>query len=350
MRVDERPVIASVPGPVTGTEYHRVLYGNLPGWRVTDLEVGSIPARGVDVHHWHWPETIPGFTSRARRLAGSAWMRACRVAAPRSRWVWTVHNLDPHTAVSGWDRWVAHSWLPHVAAAVFLSARSATAAIDRWPRIADLPRLVTRHQAYDDLGIAEVSRTSARRALGLPEHRHLVGIAGRLRADKGVASLIDTWPRDGRGTSTLVVAGRLDSDTRRAITRLRPSTSVIVRETELSDIDLRRMLRALDATVLPYTAGTNSGLALLSLSVGTPVVGLRGLWSEALADDLDVATLAVLDDLDDLVNFVASEQPLHMRARLPVSFAPAHVGSEHARFLRSIVAGPERSPLPTQRR
>lgn len=120
-----------------------------------------------------------------------------------------------------------------------------------------------------------VSRSVARRALGVPEAAPLFLFTGLLRPYKGWDVLAEAFARlrASRPDALLAYAGEPWGDAR-AFTA-RPPEGVLVEAAYLPAERRGLWLSAADAVVCPYRHATGSGIAADALAFGRPVVGTR---------------------------------------------------------------------------
>jgi glycosyltransferase involved in cell wall biosynthesis len=124
----------------------------------------------------------------------------------------------------------------------------------------------------------EVSRDEARRALGVPDGAFVYAFLGLCKPYKGLEALIDAFVAQREG-AFLVLAGRFPSPEYQAliaarVARLDPSRVRFVPDF-VPDAEVQRYLVAADALVLPYRQILTSGMAMVGLGFGRPVVAPR---------------------------------------------------------------------------
>ncbi len=142
----------------------------------------------------------------------------------------------------------------------------------------------------------------ARRKLGWPEDRCVLLYVGRLNPDKNVRKLIETFEllhQTDPGRFHLAVVG--DGMLRGALHRLRDETGEVSWIPYCaSPVELADIYRAADLFVHPGVKETFGLVTLESQACGTPVVGIRGSYMDAIifsglhnwSADNDVAALA----------------------------------------------------------
>jgi beta-1,4-mannosyltransferase len=211
------------------------------------------------VLHLHWPERLIRSPHRWKRIAKAAGVLflALRIALCRQAVVETVHNLDPHEPGGRLEGWVLSILRRLLSAEVYLH--------DAGGRQGSHRGVVIPHGHY-------------RSAYRMPlvsgnEGGAEVLLFGALRPNKGIEGLVEAC-RDVSTAGLVRIVGA-------------PSTAaygdVLVRlVSEIRAVELQpRALRSSELAttvanaslvVLPYDNFYNSGAALLSLSLNTPIL------------------------------------------------------------------------------
>jgi len=128
---------------------------------------------------------------------------------------------------------------------------------------------------------------------------------GFIREYKGLDLLLDAWPAvvRARPRARLVVAGdpaRLDPARRKELADRASSLGAILRFAYVPFEEVSTYFAAADTLVLPYRNISQSGVLLLSLSVGLPVIATRvGAFPEVLTDE-ESALLISPDSVTEL--------------------------------------------------
>lgn len=212
-----------------------------------------------DVFHVQWPELLVRGRDRPRTLLRRLMfaillvvLRARRVAVVR-----TVHNLEPHDAGSGAERFLLDR-LAHITA-VWVTLNDATPV-----PVPDRRRVIV-HGHYRDW---------------FTGHARAESVAGRLlyfglvRRYKGVEALVGTFAAVPDPSSTLRIVGKPDpvalGDRIAASVALDGRASAHL--AYVPDDQLARDIGEAELVVLPYTEIHNSGAMLLALSLDRPVL------------------------------------------------------------------------------
>ncbi|MCU0870309.1 MAG: glycosyltransferase, partial [Burkholderiales bacterium] len=291
--------------------YNALLYAGVQqaGWDVREFSWRRVLLERHDVWHVHWPEDAVNQRDGVR-----SWLRLCGFVAAllQSRLtgrkvVWTLHNLRPHesrrpTLQSAFRR----VFLRSVDLVLALTESGRTAAIETYPVLARALWRVVPHGHYRDVYPPAPPQVDARRALGLPERSTVFAFVGLMKPYKNVPGLLRAFAALDDADARLLVAGLCpDKALADEIAALAAADARVQLHLGFLDEDaMARTVAAADCVVLPYTEILNSGVALLALSLGRPVVvprlgALRELadlcgpdWAVAFDGTFDTAVLA----------------------------------------------------------
>ncbi|GAA1417341.1 GDP-mannose--glycolipid 4-beta-D-mannosyltransferase [Agrococcus citreus] len=251
-----------------------------------------------DALQLHWPETLFGGSTPSRALARRAFALALRarltitpVAVLR-----TVHNLEPHSSSTPWERRYL-AWLERrTDHRIVLQERTTVPP--------GAPTTLIRHGHYRDWFAS---------APATPATPGVLGFVGLVRPYKGVEELLDAFAttRDSSPQLRLRVAGRPTSAALERELRGRaerdPRVELDLRH--LPDAAFANAVMRASGVVLPYRAMHNSGSALAALSLDRPVLVPRSDATEALASEVGPGWVSTFDGPltgDDLERFAAS--------------------------------------------
>jgi glycosyltransferase involved in cell wall biosynthesis len=115
-------------------------------------------------------------------------------------------------------------------------------------------------------------RKAARKALGLPKDRIVLGFVGNVRPYKNVPLLIDAFARLPRGVAVLLLAGKQQPPLDCAAIGPELCAEMVIHDAVIEETALPRYLAACDAVVLPFGRILTSGSLMLALSLETPVI------------------------------------------------------------------------------
>jgi beta-1,4-mannosyltransferase len=290
------------------------------GTEVTEFSPFVTLKETFDVWHMHWPENRlidpnPLWAgAQASRLLAE--MHAAKLRGTKI--VWTAHNLKqhegrhPHLEPHFWrhftrmlDGWIALSPDGHALAEA------------KFPALRGKPSFIVPLGHYRGYYRDTVSRTEARRVLGVSETARVVAFAGHIRPYKNVPHLIRTFRQLPAQDHALLVVGRSKGegleDEITAAAGDDPRIKLFL--TFVPNDDMQLYLRASDLLALPYKDILNSSSAMLALSFGVPVlvpaIGAMGdlqryageRWVRTFEGDLSAQRLA------EAVRWAAAPRP-----------------------------------------
>lgn len=301
------------------------------------------------VLHLHWlARVLRGATSvddgRRRVKAFLGALDACRAAGGRI--VWTAHNVLPHdTPFPEVDVELRRGVVARADVVHVLSEGTVAAAAPLY-EIPAAKLLHLPHPAYLGVYPDDVPDADARRTYGLGADDIVFGLVGNLRPYKGLDELLGAFeslvaaPPDRR-RRRLLIAGTPSADpsVEALLARARAHPDVVVDARRIPASELSIPFRASDVIVLPYRSSLNSGVLLLALSFGRPVIAaasphvtetVRPGASITFEPDDRAALGAALRRVDDLRTPAARDAALATARR----FDPDTISRRFAAALR----------------
>lgn len=247
--------------------YHR----GLPIWR----SLRRVEEK-VDIVHLHWHEAYIRSNTRVGewRYAVKLILDLLLVKASGAKLVWTVHNEVPHDSPRpGYFRKLQYaiSWL---ADSIIVHSSSA------WEEIAKHVRRgknadIIPHPHYRDVYGDVISKSDARRRLGLPEQGIEFLFFGVIRPYKGVEDLLEAWRkvRPSAGARLLIVGSPGPKIYEARIRELAAGQDNVQLIFDfVPDSAVRDYVCSADCMVLPFRKILTSGSLTLALSYGVPVI------------------------------------------------------------------------------
>lgn len=248
--------------------------------------------QGFDVLHVHWTYTFrlpfsKGALARGSMelLAAMMWLLAKLLGM---RLVWTAHNAQPHEPLFLNDR-QAHRFLGNMADRIIVHSAAAKDQLETLG-VTNKHIEIIPHGNYIGVYPDKISRSAARKRLGLAPDTSVFLFYGLIRPYKGVEQLLQAFAVY-KGNAALVIAGEVqDAGFRRMIeeaartdSRLHPMLFHVPQD------DTQYLFRAADFTVLPYERSTTSGVALLAASFACPIIAPDQAAFAAMPLDMRVA-------------------------------------------------------------
>lgn len=237
-----------------------------------------------DAIHFHWPETLLGGSTPAKRLARRMYATAllARLFFARTTIVRTAHNLDLPSGLSRWDRWFLENIDRRTDFYIRLNEET--------PTRPGVPSTVIPHGHYRDW-FASVSK--------LPADSESIGFVGLVRRYKGVETLIEAF-RSTRGSLPswrLRISGNPSPGLAPEVQALAaPDERISLELGYLSEEHFAQAIMRSGGIVLPYRAMHNSGTALAALSLDRAVLVPRNTVNEALSEEVGAGWVHMFDE------------------------------------------------------
>jgi O-antigen/teichoic acid export membrane protein len=304
----------------------------------------------ADVWHIHWPDraayagSLAGAVTKA--LAFVALISLAKVTGKKV--VWTVHNIRGHDVPFPAIETVVIAWLArHVDATVNLSERARRDAEAAYPVLKGKPSLIVPHGHYID-AYPQATRNDARTHLKLDPDATVAALVGDIAPYKNAPQLIRIFKAVRAPSALLLIAGKpITADLRNEIlAAARDDPRVVLHLHALSDSELVRCIAAADVVVLPYSGLLNSGMAMLALSFGRPILGPASGALIDLAKDFGSEWIQLYEDQLKAADLEAAMMRIKPQAAnvidpstvLAEKYGWQRSGVAMAAFLRSLVS------------
>ncbi|WP_395311860.1 glycosyltransferase [Mycobacterium sp. AMU20-3851] len=247
------------------------------GLRVTTpylLGAGSTRLRSGDWLHVHW--STEAHVHHLRWLymtrAESFHQHIRRLKRRGIRIAWTAHNLvphdDPHPELGRCFRAELLAHTDHV----FIHFPGAQDILRKEFGYTG-PCTVVHHPAYVNVHPQPPSQAVARAGLGLPPRGFVALSFGKIRPYKGLADVIRAFQSIAGADDRLLVAGKPEGDVSAELDLAHRDPRIVVHAKRIPDDEVPTYFAAADVSVVAHHAFFTSGSALLSLSMGCPIVG-----------------------------------------------------------------------------
>lgn len=252
-----------------------------------------------DLVHLQWPEEHYRWRGHgALQDRGARFIESLdRVKATGARLIWTVHNLAPHEHFEDpLDRRIYQAVIDRADLIVHHCADSVAALGGIYRLGADARQLVVPHGNYFSYPRG-IDKADARRRLALPTDAFVMLSFGMVRAYKGVDLLLRAFDATRVPNKLLLIAGIYKSagsgsglvDRLRMAWIKRFKRGVRTFFQDVPEEDVQVYLAAADVVVLSHRAVLNSGVAVLGMSFGKPVIGPRaGCLPAVISGDCNV--------------------------------------------------------------
>lgn len=344
---------------VVNNPYQSMIYA--PCWDhaiapipVTDLaaldDTPALAGLGADVWlHVHWTAPVlqrAGSDREARALLASFEQRLETFKGAGGRIAWTVHNVLPHERrYEELEAAVCRSLAERADLIHVLCARTPELTEPHYTLPPEKVRVIP-HPSYLGIYPAHLSRAQARFELGLGAGDTVLAVVGGIRRYKGIDALLEAFDevRQGDASLKLIVAGRPIAfpglEAMRG--RLERDPAIVAKLDRIPDEDLQLYLGAADVVVLPYADILNSGVLMLGLSFGRPVIAPdRGCVADLVSDEIgfrfDPASPRALADAIARAPDLKAERYQQAARRVAEELAPARAAAQFAEALRDAV-------------
>jgi glycosyltransferase involved in cell wall biosynthesis len=260
--------------------------------------------------------------------------------------VWTIHNLRAHgRRHPTWEAAFREQFLRRLDGVIALTKAGLDAARSEYPSLRNIPAAVVAHPHYRGLYEDQLSRSEARKRLGLPQDARVLAFVGRVAAYKGVSELVSAFQALQDRDARLLIAGAPFSAEDRAAMARYPELDarIHVHPQFVPDDELQLYLRASNLVALPFRDILNSGSALLALSFDRPVlapargaiVELAELAGTTWVQTYEGALTAAM--LGDALSQVEGYSD-HSDGRQLLALEPASIARETAAAYRQFIA------------
>jgi beta-1,4-mannosyltransferase len=357
-----RPVLMAYNPVARVNTYSAMMYSGLwqrgiaplPLFRITDVEAlyPLMMDPGIRiVLHQQWTSDIlrnAASEADAKTKLEDFVSLLDRFLGAGGRMVWTVHNVLPHDSPFPDVEAALQKEIADRARAIHVLNSGTVQAAAEWFRIPPEKTTHIPHPNYIGSYPDIVSRDQARYDLDLLPDDVVYSFVGAIKPYKGLEQLLDAFDiirQDGR-PRRLVVAGIPDTDpaTQALLDRCLLHPYVVLRPTIVPDNELQYYLRAADVAVLPYRRSLNSGVLMLALSFGLPVV------APETPSTMEIVTPAVArtfqpDDAESLAAAMAAADELitptarNEAERIAQTFNPRRLAEQFAVLIGQVATG-----------
>lgn len=240
----------------------------------------------IDVIHLHWPEKqyefdwvnlpirFPG-SNRIKKTLGILWLilmvnllRIIKIPI-----VWTIHDIFPHSSQNPSRMQIfARKYLLKNVAVVLLNCKGIESLIQQ---SLGVPKkvVVSPLGDYKDFYQSTLSRLDARKYLNIKENELMFLFFGTQRPHRNALSLIDAFKELGNNNACLWIAGNTDIKLRQTIEKkCWGAWNIHLYLNLVTNDQLDCLLKATDFVVMPGKNYLTSGVVVLALSYGKPVI------------------------------------------------------------------------------
>jgi glycosyltransferase involved in cell wall biosynthesis len=355
------PVLLAIHPIARVNPYQQLLYGAawsqgvapVPLYDLADLDLLESVAASAGVPlvlHLHWTnkilESAETEVDAQRQLAGFL-RRLDHLRDGGGHVGWTVHNTLPHDASRPSLEAALQQGIVDRATFVHTLSANTPAEVADWFSIPADKVVHVPHSSYRGAYQDMLSREQARWELGIETDETVYALLGAIKPYKGTDRLLEAFDEISHsrpGRRRLVVAGLPDKGgaADAFLEQCEVHPFVLVHPRTIPADEMQLFLRSADIVVLPYLRSLNSGVLMLALTFGVPVVapavgGMAELVTPQVGrlfqPDDDHGLLRALEEADSLRTPEARAAARATADR----FDPATLSAEFAREVRARV-------------
>jgi len=177
-------------------------------------------------------------------------------------------------------------------------------------KINDLDKIhLIKHGGYGDFTNNDISKESARKALGLEQNKKYVLFFGQIKELKGLDILLNAMSKINKDIN-LIIAGKTWKSKftyYNSIIEKDKLENRIIKKIEYIDDKTRDLLfNAADISVIPYKLVYQSGVMLMSMTYGLPVIASNLPANKEIIIDKENGILFKSEDVFDLSEKISS--------------------------------------------
>lgn len=287
MEIKKRIKVGMFMAPDPMLPYNKLLIDSLAK-RIEMVLLESLSKKWVyknqkklDIIHFQW--TMPFFTASSKI---NAWKQVIAfiyflffLKREGYKIVWTVHNIHPHDK-SIFPYYWGDFFLSHCADAVIVHAESTKKELKRWyGRSSKNVYLIpfSTYKGYSEAYEYGYPPKKARTELDLPKDKFIYLFFGYVRKYKGIDILIKAFQKAKQDNGVLLIVGGYWTDVDKAEIEkvVKNDPNIILHTKEMDDKCVQQHMAAADVVVLPYRKITTSGVLVLALTFGKPIIAVK---------------------------------------------------------------------------
>ncbi|MBU1866589.1 MAG: glycosyltransferase [Actinobacteria bacterium] len=232
------------------------------------------------VFHLHWTRVFQAGAESEEKAGGQSRAYLQRIEDFLERGgtlVWSVHEALPHDCDYPELEIETRTRLGELATAVHVLHESTRGEVAGLYPLDPAKVLVVEHPLYSGVYPDYVTRSAARRLLGVADDEVLLLGFGAIRPYKGFDRLVRLLPRLREQTGLpvrVIIAGPSYKtvENRGLLQLVDQAEGAVVMDRAVPDEYVQVLFRAADVAVLPYRQVLNSGVLMLALTFGCPAV------------------------------------------------------------------------------
>ena len=337
----------SIGNPFQSLYYSKFMDNGVVPIGTNNLEnVASIRWPGKLSLHLHWLGNIIGDTENktvANQRIDDFLLQIDTMKMNGFNIIWTVHNILPHDAILQDCQirlrveLVKRCDIIHTMCNDTVELSEAFFTIPK-NKIVNVP-----HPTYENFYPNQYSEIEARVQLGINNDEFVFLFFGSIQAYKGLHDLVRAFKQLESNTEKklkLIIAGKVynQSNFKTIKNEIDSSENIILMQNRIPNEDVQHYFKAANVCVCPYRITLNSGVAHLSHTFGTPVIGPNvGGFKELLSNgggltfdqlDFDGLVSAMNDSLN--MDFTKERKEI---LKINSKYNPAEISSKFAQIV-----------------
>ena len=311
--------------------------------------VASIRWPGKLHLHLHWLGNIIGDTenkSVANQRIDDFLLQIDRMKENGFKIIWTVHNILPHDAILQDCQirlrveLLKRCDLIHTMCDDTIELSEAFFTIPQ-SKIVNLP-----HPTYESFYPDQYSEIESRFQLGINNDEFVFLFFGSIQAYKGLHDLVRAFKQLESNTERklkLIIAGKVynQSNFKTIKNEIDASENILLMQNRIANEDVQHYFKAANVCVCPYRITLNSGVAHLSHTFGTPVIGPNvGGFKELLSNGGGLTFKQL--DFEDLVSAMNKSLSMDFEKerkkimKINSKYNPAEISSKFAGIVSGV--------------
>ena len=286
----------------------------------------------IDVLHIHWPEALYRVSYESlnkHQMALNLITLLERLKTQGTKIVFTIHNLIPHETH---DQNIAEHVYKKIWELADIIVHHCKESVELWNKkyktCLKKTILVIPHGHYFEYGI-ENNKRKCTEYVGIKDDCFIFLVFGLIRGYKGINNIITAFMKAKVKKKKLLVVGKwVGSSNYKNILRWKlwkhycSVRGVRWHLRKIANDEIRYFLGACNAVVLGHIQGLNSGVAILGMTYGKPVIGPNvGCIGEVLRQGMNVIYKA--GDIKDLTNAMEQASKMDLKTAKIINQAAA---------------------------
>ena len=283
-------------------------FSTVPIFDLDGVEQFSWP--GPMVLHLHWMSHVIGgaVSDQDAKIRMEDFLEQYqRLQDQGYKIMWTVHNIIPHNSVRMDLECELRQRMADIVDIIHVMNRQTVDAVSDYFVFDEKKVIYQPHPSYVGAYPNFISKHEARFDLGLASDDFVITLFGSIQRYKGISEFIDVIDElkhdpQFNHIKIMIVGMPSDKDLVEELEGLYGARDdIILRMKKIPDEMVQYFINASDAVACPYVRTLNSGVGLLALSFGRPIIAPDiGAFRELMEDEPAFGWRFIPGDIDDL--------------------------------------------------